>query len=71
MIEVARKLAHKFPFVRVDLYNINGKVYFGEMTFYPGDGRIDFTPDEYNRIIGDMITLPAIEKGKNVVTEPY
>ncbi|WP_340202650.1 ATP-grasp fold amidoligase family protein [Ascidiimonas sp. W6] len=71
MVSITKKLAGKFPFVRVDLYNINGKVLFGEMTFYPGDGRIDFTPDQYNKIIGDMITLPKIEKGKKIITKAF
>jgi hypothetical protein len=58
MLEVSRKLAEGFPFVRVDLYNLNGKILFGEMTFYPGDGRTDFSPDAYNKTIGDMLELP-------------
>lgn len=71
MITVTRKLADKFPFVRVDLYNLNGKIVFGEMTFYPGDGRIDFAPDKYNKIVGDMITLPQIPPGKKFVTSAF
>ncbi|WP_289041328.1 ATP-grasp fold amidoligase family protein [uncultured Zobellia sp.] len=58
MIEIARTLAFDFPFVRVDLYNLDGKIIFGEMTFYPGDGRLDFSPDEYNTIFGNYIKLP-------------
>lgn len=58
MIEVATALADNFPFVRVDLYNIDGRVLFGEMTFYPADGRKEFVPDKYNQIIGDYLTLP-------------
>lgn len=59
MVEVARSLADDLPFVRVDLYNLDGRIVFGEMTFYPGDGRRPFAPDEYNRRIGDLIELPA------------
>ena len=58
MKEVATRLAADFPFVRVDLYNLAGRILFGEMTFYPADGRKDFEPDEYNRIIGDYLVLP-------------
>ncbi|MDX1314558.1 MAG: ATP-grasp fold amidoligase family protein, partial [Eudoraea sp.] len=58
MMEVAEKLAGDFPFVRVDLYNIDGRILFGEMTFYPSDGRNEFRPEEFNRILGDYITLP-------------
>ncbi len=69
MVILSEKLADKFPFVRVDFYSIKGKIVFGEMTFYPGDGRNDFKPDEYNRIIGDYLTLPVIPKGKKRITE--
>ena len=58
MKTVAKKLAADFPFVRVDLYNIDGKILFGEMTFYPSDGRNEFRPEEYNRILGDHLALP-------------
>lgn len=69
MVTVVRKLASTFPFVRVDLYNLNGKIIFGEMTFYPADGRLEFKPDEYNKLIGDYITLPPIPKGKKYITK--
>lgn len=68
MVEVVRKLSADFPFVRVDLYNIEGKIVFGEMTFYPGDGRIEFEPEQYNKILGDYIKLPLIPKGKKFIT---
>lgn len=58
MVTVATRLADDFPFVRVDLYNLSGRIVFGEMTFYPADGRLEFLPDEYNTIIGDYLTLP-------------
>lgn len=68
MIEVAHKLCEDFPFVRVDLYNINGKILFGEMTFYPSDGRNKYIPDEYNKTIGDYLELPKIPEGQKVIT---
>lgn len=58
MIDVATRLAEGFPFVRVDLYNLDGRIVFGEMTFYPADGRKEFVPEEYNRIVGDYLKLP-------------
>lgn len=58
MKEVAQRLAGDFPFVRVDLYNLGGKILFGELTFYPADGRKDFEPESYNKILGDLIKLP-------------
>ena len=69
MVEIARTLADQFPFVRVDLYNIQGKILFGEMTFYPADGRNEFLPDEYNAVIGSYIDLPEIPVGQRVRTE--
>lgn len=58
MIEIAEKLSKDIPFVRVDLYNIDGKIYFGEMTFYPGSGFGRFSPDEWDFKLGEMLTLP-------------
>lgn len=69
MIEVATKLAGNFPFVRVDLYNIKGKILFGELTFYPGDGRWSYTPEKYNKIIGDYMKLPEIPEGQKEITK--
>jgi len=67
MGKLAEKLADNFPFVRVDLFNVDGAIYFGEMTFYPGDGRQEFIPDEYNRIVGDMLQLPQIPQGESYI----
>lgn len=58
MVEVAKKLSEGLPFVRVDLYENNGKVYFGELTLYPGSGLEEFTPESYDRLLGDWIELP-------------
>ncbi|OAA86972.1 ATP-grasp fold amidoligase family protein [Clostridium ljungdahlii] len=58
MICLAEKLADNIPFVRVDFYNINGKIYFGELTFYPGCGFEEFTPEEWDHKLGNWITLP-------------
>ncbi len=69
MLLVATKLAGDFPFVRVDLYNLDGKILFGEMTFYPTDGRMDFIPDHFNTTIGNYLTLPTIPKGQEYITE--
>lgn len=52
MLEIAAKLSEEFPFVRVDLYNISGKIYFGELTFYPWSGYVQFTPDEIDFELG-------------------
>lgn len=58
IIEICEKLSSNIPQVRVDCYIIDGKVYFGEMTFYTWSGFIEFTPDEWDRKLGDMIKLP-------------
>lgn len=59
MIELAKELSKGFPFLRVDFYQVNGNVYFGELTFFPTSGMGGFSPDEWDRKFGDMITLPT------------
>ncbi|WP_233901075.1 ATP-grasp fold amidoligase family protein [Tenacibaculum piscium] len=68
MIQLSEKLSAGLPFVRVDFYSIKDHIIFGEMTFYPGDGRKDFYPEKYNKIIGDMFELPELKNNK-VITE--
>lgn len=58
MLEVAEKLSSDFPFVRVDLYFVNSKIYFGEMTFFPQGGFGSFYPEIWNIKIGNEIKLP-------------
>lgn len=58
MLKVAATLSSDFPFVRVDLYNINKKIIFGEMTFYPWSGYVQFDPDKYDFIWGEEFKLP-------------
>lgn len=57
MKNLAEKLSHGIKFVRVDFYEVNGKVYFGELTFFPGSGYEEFTPEEWDYKIGDWIDL--------------
>lgn len=52
MIDVAEKLSHGFLFARVDLYNIEGHIYFGEITFYPWGGYVQYTPDSFDFELG-------------------
>lgn len=52
MIEAAEKLGRPFDFVRVDLYEVQGKPLFGEMTFYPGSGLDRFDPVSLDVVIG-------------------
>lgn len=57
MIRVAETLAKDLPLMRVDLYEINHKPYFGEMTLYPGSGMETFQPEEWDVRLGDWIEL--------------
>ena len=54
MVNVASILACGFEFVRVDMYEINNKVYFGEMTFTPGSGIGKFNPEQWDKKLGDL-----------------
>lgn len=58
MVRVSRILSKDFSMVRVDLYQIDGQVYVSEMTFTPGAGFDKFEPQEWDRKIGDMFSLP-------------
>lgn len=58
MKKVAAKLSTGIPHVRVDLYEANGHVYFGEMTFYHFGGLVPFEPAKWDEKFGDMINLP-------------
>jgi hypothetical protein len=58
MLELANTLAQPFPFVRIDLFNTNGKIYFSECTFYPNAGNAPFKPSEWDLKLGEMLQLP-------------
>lgn len=58
MVSIAKRLSANIPFVRVDLFIINNKIYFSEMTFFPGGGFGLFSPEEWEEIIGSWIKLP-------------
>lgn len=57
MLNIASILSRGFKHVRVDLYNINGKIYFGELTFFHHGGFVPFDPDEWDRTFGNYIKL--------------
>lgn len=61
MIEIAEKLSAPFHFVRVDLYYVNKKIYFGELTLHHGGGYEPFFPARFDRILGDELSLPQIQ----------
>lgn len=58
MLETAERLAAPFPVVRVDLYNLAGRIVFGEMTFTSLGGLMDFYTDDFLLMTGEMIELP-------------
>lgn len=57
MIRVAEKLSQGFPELRVDLYNVNGRVYFGELTFTSQGGFMDFYTPEFNLELGNKFDI--------------
>ncbi len=58
MKDVASKLSKGIPHVRVDLYNVNGQIYFGELTFYHHGGVTPFHPDSWDYKFGSWLVLP-------------
>lgn len=63
MKDLAEKLSKGIPQVRVDFYEVNGKVYFGEMTFFHWSGFKPFEPEKWDEIFGSWINLPDKKKG--------
>lgn len=57
MLELSRILANKIPFVRTDFYEVEGKLYFGELTFYADSGMLGFCPDDWDNILGSWLTI--------------
>ena len=58
MKRIATELSKGIPHVRVDLYEVEDQVYFGELTFFHFSGFTPFTPEEWDKRFGDMLTLP-------------
>ena len=57
MVKMAESLASEFPFVRVDLYSINGKIYFSEMTFTPAKGTLILDDDKCDFEMGEWLDI--------------
>ena len=64
VIELSEKLSEGIPHARVDFYDIDGRLYFSEITLYPDGGFVRFDPPEWDRIFGEKLILPepAVEK---------
>lgn len=57
MVEYAEILSKPFPHVRVDFYNVEGIIYFGELTFFTASGYINFVPDTFDMKLGEKFTI--------------
>ncbi len=57
MKRIASVLCEPFSFVRVDLYQVGSKVFFGELTYFPAGGASDFVPSEYDAVVGRMFVV--------------
>ena len=62
MLSLAKILSKDFVHVRVDFYNANNKVYFGELTFHHGGGFMSIKPEKYDAVWGDYLNLDSIVK---------
>lgn len=58
MLEIAEQLSKDMPYARVDLYDCDGQIYFGEITLHPANGMDNFTPMKYDEVLGSHLTLP-------------
>ena len=63
MKEFAEKLSAEKPFLRADFYDIDGNVYFGELTFYPATGLGQFTSEEWDMKLGEWLPVPEFFGG--------
>lgn len=61
MVKLSERLSSGFPHLRVDLYDINGKIYFGELTFFHFSGNVPFIPNEWDYKIGEWLELPNMK----------
>lgn len=61
MISFSEKLSKGCPFIRVDFYEIDGALYLGELTFYPGGGFSKFHPDKWDKKLGDLLDLSLVK----------
>ncbi|PKM90650.1 MAG: hypothetical protein CVU85_00320 [Firmicutes bacterium HGW-Firmicutes-10] len=64
MLEIASDFAQDFPFVRVDFYCLNNRIYIGELTFYPWSGCVQFIPDSFDFELGKAFKLPFITRSR-------
>ena len=61
-MRLSKVLSTGFPHVRVDFYNINGQIYFGEFTFFHHGGLVAFHPEDWDYKFGSWLNLPRYQK---------
>ena len=64
MVQLSKKLSKDIPHVRVDWYEVNKKLYFGEITFFDGAGFTPFNDYKDDLLLGSWIDLSIFEKGR-------
>ena len=62
MVEYAKTLSQGHKFLRVDFYDVDGKLFFGELTFYPTSGNMKLEPENWEYKLGELISLPIDQK---------
>lgn len=62
MIDIAKRLSSDFPHVRVDLYNVKGQIFFGELTFYNASGYMQYDPDDFDITIGECFDIEKMKE---------
>ena len=69
MIKTAAILSADFPAVRVDLYSVGERIYFGELTFFPWSGYVQFEPDKFDFTLGEAFVLPGDDISRREVKQ--
>ena len=70
MLDVACRLAEPFAFVRVDLYDLDGRIWFGELTHYPGGAREMFEPQSFDAELGAFFDDPDRQLDSSFLAAP-
>ena len=66
MKELARKLSKGFPEIRVDFYEVNGKVFFGELTLFHWSGLVPFQPHKWDEVFGEWVQIPKVKNDSSI-----
>ena len=69
MKRAAEQLSKGIPHVRIDFYEIEDGILFGEMTFFSFSGMLPYQPEEWDKIFGDMLTLPGEKRGGVIIRQ--